>query len=245
MSLLSLNKDVLNIILEKCVDYSNWAEKMDMYSIPPALFKYISRFTLTCKRLNEIAQKFIHDRSYTFHIYQRSIKTPSIVDHCGKIYRPQHIGNNIWILSVKQSSGAFMYVDGEGYEYYLGSDRYFRENEICLKGQRGSITTIDIQVYSICFTVHYKAKFGEILLLTWYQTLACQIHHHIKMHWTEGDVWIGVINTDYSNIGYRYEICADHGGPIIKKESKYREISLYPLTSKVVTDIWDCPEVTF
>jgi hypothetical protein len=217
-----------------------------MYSMQPTLFKYVARLALTCKQIYIIAQKIIDDGEFIYHIYQKSIDQPDIVDNQGEIYIPKPIGNNIWFLSIKQSSNAFMFVEKEWFEYYHRSDRYFRENETYLVGKQNSIVTAAInRVHSICFTIHYKANFGEILLLTWYEIRSPYntVHHHIKMAWTGGDVWVGVIDTTCSDIGYRYEVCIDNGGPIIRKETKYRNMK--PSKAHVVSDVWDNSQQVF
>lgn len=243
MSLYLLSKDIINIIIVKCTDYSEWSKYYNMYCNQPALLKYIARFALTCKYINQVAQKFINDHTYTYHIFQKAIIQPDIIDQCGVVYKPHSIGNALWFLCIKSSCEAFMYVDKEYYDFYGQSDRYFEENCIYLQGNLKS-TTIKSQsmVKSRCFTIHYKAQFGEILLLTWYYPYYNHIHHHIKMTWTEGDVWVGIIHTEYSDTMYRYEVCIDHGGPIIRKENIYRPLrSVDGEMNNLISDVWDYP----
>ena len=245
MSIFLLTKDVINIILEKCVDYSESCDNMNMYSGQPTLLKHISRFSLTCKYIHKFAQKYINDNTYTYHIFQKHIHRPDIVDHCGVIYNPQQIGNNVWFLCIKSSAHSFMYVDLEYYNFYGQSDRYFQENVIHLNGCLNSVTVYsDSLMTTKCFCIHYKANYGEVLLLTWYHNYHHSHHHHVKMTWTEGDVWLGIVNImGGSHLMYRYEVCIDNGGPIIRKEKQYRLLNEKYHYEKynLITDLWDYP----
>jgi hypothetical protein len=99
------------------------------------------------------------------------------------------------------------------------------------------VTFFDVIDEAKCFTIHYKANFGEILLLTWYHKSTSE-HKHVKMQWTDGDIWIGIMYEPRNDFVYKYEVCVDNGGPIIKKEIEYRK---FASKSKVVSDVWDTP----
>lgn len=226
--LLLLGKDLITFILEMCIEYNQYS-KVNLNSI--------LSIALTCKSLSKLAQNIINRYTYVYNIYQQSIECPVIVDTEYNVYTPKNIGNNVWFLSVKRKTERFIFVDKACYDYYDCSDRYFEDNCVVIKGKINTETTYyQILDEKKCFTIHYKAQFGEILLLTWYDKYT-QEHNHIKMQWTEGDVWVGVICVP-SDIHYRYEVCLDKGGPIVRKEKQYRESN----SIKVVSDIWDHPD---
>lgn len=227
--LLSLGKDLLTFILGKCIDYNEWDD---------LILNNIVRISLVCKKLNKVAQNIINKHTYIYNIYQKSIGRPDIVDNNGDIYIPRDIGNHIWFLSIKRTTKRLLFVDKYYYDFYDQSDRYFEENCILIKGKLNEeVTSSYIIDEGRCFTIHYKAKFGQILLLTWYHKYT-QKHHHIKMQWTNGDIWIGIMYEPRSDFLYRYEVCIDHGGPIITKEHEYREFNSI---SNVVSDVWNKP----
>lgn len=233
----SLCKDIINLILEYCIDYSNGNEIVNMYSSQPTLMKHIYHFSLTCKRLNHIAQIFINSHTYTYNIYQKSIERPDIHDHNGVVYYPHPIGNNIWFVSVKQTGNKFIFVDELFYSHYQYSDRYFEQNRVIMKGIPNETTNYYRSlVKTRTFTIHYKANYGEVLLLTWYYNHPHSDHYHVKMTWTEGDVWVAVVDLPRDSLMYRYEVCIDNGGPIIRKENKYRGTSLF---SNQECDLWN------
>ena len=245
MSIFLLNKDIVNIILEKCVDYSDWSEIVSIYSGQPTLLRYIARFGSTCKYINRFAQVFINNNTYVYHIYQKDIERPDIVDHCGVVYKPSMIGYNLWFLCIKSSLKEFMYVDSKYYDMYDQSQRYFEENVSHLAGKLNSVSVqFESFVRTFAFNIHYKANFGEVILLTWYYNYYPHTHQHIKLMWTENDIWIGIINVykAFSDIRYRYEVCVDGGGPIIRKEKEYKPLLTNGNKDNyVITDVWDCP----
>lgn len=233
--LLSIGKDLLTFILEMCVEYNDYGD-VNLNSLLSVL--------LVCKPLSIIAQKIINKNKYTYNIYQISKKRPDIIDIRDHVYTPEYIGNNIWFVSVNSASKRFIFVDEEYYSYYGGSDKYFEQNGIVIKGKINSIVTYCNYLSNMkCFTIHYKANFGEVLLLTWYDKYT-EIHGHIKMKWTEGDIWVGIICDEkytFFNRVYRYEVCIDNGGPIIRKEKAYRECNSLDLK----IDVWDEPSLFF
>lgn len=229
MSLLELPRDVIILIINLCFDVDDEDLKL----------RYVSYLARTCKTLKVLAQKIIDENTCTFHIYQKSSDIRDIADVYDKIYEAYPLGNYLWFICVKQTYDTLKYVDEATYTHYGGSERVFESNTT-LKCAKGEIKHhYESIIDSICFTIHYKANFGEILMMTWYEgSNYWKQHYHVMMTWTPGDVWIAmVVLHRYRDIKYRYEVCVDHGGPIIRKENKYR--SLGTNTPDVRHDLWD------
>lgn len=246
-SILDLPRD---LVLHLCQNYLVVHESENK-SDKSGKYRHVFRLSLTCKHLYGIIGPFIKNNSYEFFIYQRSIKKPDIIDSLDNTYYASPIGNFAWFIHIRQSSNKIIFTDLAGYEYYDGSERYFLENSRILVATTKSSTSFRKHVYckeidkSTCFAVHYKANFGEILILTWYcEEFHCyHKHYHVKLTWTEGDVWIGMITVSaWTKMQYRYEVCVDHGGPIIRKESQYRALEIYDSPTNqgcVINDLWD------
>jgi hypothetical protein len=230
--LLLLGKDLLTFIFEMCIEYNEWND---------INLNTLLQLTVVCKPINTIVQKIINKHKYTYNIYQISTERPDIVDIHDNTYTPEYTGNHIWFLSAQSVHNKFIFVDKEYYDFYDQSSRYFEENCTVLKGIINSqMTFCDVLHSAQCFTIHYKAEFGQILLLTWYNEYN-HVHKHIKMSWTEGDVWIGIICEANYSFYYRYEVCVDNGGPIIRKEKDYRK----NMKKELNIDVWDKPFLNF
>jgi hypothetical protein len=228
MSLVLLSKDLIKYLLNFCFDADDEDLKL----------RYISRLAQTCKNLETICQKFINDNTYTFHIYQKSSNIPDIVDIYNKIYQAYPLGNYLWFICVKQTYAKLQYIDEATYSQYGGSERVF-ESKTTLKCEQGQIKQhYESMIDSICFTIYYKANFGEILMMTWYEGSCYWKHYHVRMTWTPGDVWIAMVMLHkWNDVRYRYEVCVDHGGPIIRKEDQYKV--LRSGTPDVRHDLWN------
>lgn len=230
--LLQLPKDVFKShVLKLCIE-------------PPEsgpTLVWISRLSQTCRRLRDVCQKIIEENTCTFHIFQKSCEPPDIVDFCrNETYHAHPIGNYQWFICVKQMEPVLKYVDEDSFTHYKGSDRIW-ENSTIIVGKAGqTIIHYDSLVVSKCFTIHYRANFGEILILTWYDN--GHHHHHVHMIWTPGDVWMALIVLDYwPEIHYRYEVCIDHGGPIVRKETHYRVSNRTVYEEDILHDLWNFP----
>ena len=148
----------------------------------------------------------------------------------------------MWITHFKSTESRINYVPLAVYDRYGGSDRVFEDS-----------TRVKLQIISpyrnvlavnsttrMFVSIHYHANFGEILqVVWWYESFFYSPLHHVKLVWTEGDVWIGqLILPYYSKMVYHYEVCIDHGGPIIRKEDITRGCYLNSM-NKVASDVWD------
>lgn len=102
----SLNKDVLYLIIEKTICKQNDAK-----------LRYVSRVGMTCKKLFIIAQNIIKQNTYIHNFYLLSKERPDIIilDKTRKICIANHIHQNLWLNSIKTSTEFFSYLFSQDY----------------------------------------------------------------------------------------------------------------------------------
>jgi hypothetical protein len=193
----------------------------------------LAQLSRTCRRFHRLVQPLITGAIYQFSIYRRALTRPDIVDSDGNEFSASPIGNFMWLIQAKTIKSPLRFIEKDVYDHYDGSERVF-ESCYVVSGKKGETITLRMRDDLNCSlaAVHYRANFGEILQIVWH--FNCK-NYHQRMVWTEGDVWIAQLLTPkyHSNIGYRYEVCVDHGGPVLRTESAWR----YSLPNG--GDIWD------
>lgn len=225
----TLPKDLLNLLCNTYLDVLD-----------------CTRFAQTSKKYYDIVTPIIKQNTYSFTILCKSIEAPDFCNQDGNIYQNQQpIGNFIWMTTIKTTEPILRVCDHEWYEKYDFSDRYFMENYEQFNGIKGQTITVHARntAKSVHVSIHYKTEFGQFLQIVWWDKYIGR-HCHLKLVWTPGDVWIGQIVIDKymsSNIEYRYEVCVDHGGPVIKKEIIYRALKAPEgnYGDFVIIDIWN------
>lgn len=233
MTLSLLPSDLIRYLAEFLIDNSKWRD---------AKLEVLSKFILTCKRFHKILQPIFDNYYYRANLYVKSINPPHIYDG-DNIINADPIGNFMWLIKVKTTNQDFEFVYDNESERWDHSYRYFEENSIRFNLEIGTYTNILLKSRITTFTIsiHYHANFGEMLQIVWWISDPVRYHklYHVKLVWTEGDVWIGQILIDYYTcITYHYELCIDNGGPVLRKEDITRTIKLSE-HEMGLSDIWN------
>jgi len=166
-----------------------------------------------------------------FNLYQLSIDPPHIITDpmSGEtVYHPKPIGNFMWLTNIKTTESSFGFVDYDYYNQYGGSDRVFESATDLREDLKDVHLLLTSRVSKLFVSIPYHTQFGEFLQIVWWYKDYHRVGvYNVRLVWTEGDVWLGqLILPYYSEIEYHYEVCVDHGGPIIRIEDTTRLLKL-------------------
>ena len=206
-------------------------------------FNTLVKFAYTCKRLYTIIIPVIYEQSYCFNLYQLSIEPPDMITANQDIYPAIPIGNFMWLTKIKTHHKVLNVVPCNIYNRYDGHDRVFESGTYLFSEflvNKNILLQLTNTISKYYVSIHYHANFGEFIqIVWWYKQYHCSQLQHVRLVWTEGDVWIGqLILPCYSTIEYHYEVCVDHGGPVIKIEDVTR---IYTADRQIegTSDVWN------
>lgn len=192
-------------------------------------YQSIARVAQCCKWLHRIVQPRLRAIVCTYVVYAQFSDEPHIevwnCDRDNDVCHSEPIGNYTWVTQIKHPC--------TNIELMFDDDQYVygRINDIELyHEQPGKTKNFFIHeartlTKTFIFRICHHVPFGQLMQVVWWRKYgnhgAAGELYSCLMTWTVGDVWIAmiVLPTQWrNNIYYRYEICVDHGGPVVARE---------------------------